>query len=260
MLKGKTALVTGSFAGLGLGVAEALAAAGANVVIHGLCDAETGQAAASKVARAHGVTTMFSGTDLTSVEAIEGLVTAVADRFGRADIIVNNAVLRNFKPVEDFTGVEWDASLAVNLSSAFHLARLCVPAMKASGWGRIVNMSSIYGVRGAENRIDYVTTKTALLGMTRALAIELARTGITCNAVSPGTVPTEAILTRIAGQAEASGLSMEEAETAYLNGRNPTGRFVSIEAVGALVAFLCGPQAADITGANMPIDGGWSAI
>ena len=255
----RTALVTGSFAGLGYGVAEALATTGANVVVHGLCDRATGEAAAAALASRHGVATMFSDADLRSVEAIEALMAQACARFGRVDIVVNNAVLRHFKPVEAFAPAEWDASLAVNLSSAFHLARLGVPAMKAAGWGRIVNMASIYGVRGAENRIDYVTTKSALLGMTRALAIELAPTGITCNAVSPGTVPTGAILTRIAGIAAEKGLTQAEAEAEYLVGRNPTRRFVAIEAVGAMVAFLCGDGAADVNGANFPIDGGWAA-
>ncbi|MFD2239309.1 SDR family oxidoreductase [Aureimonas populi] len=259
MLHGRTALVTGSFAGLGLGVAEALAGAGANVIVHGLCDRRTGEAAAGQLAAAYGGATMFSGADLRSVDAIEALVDTAARRFGRIDIIVNNAVLRHFKPVDEFRSDEWDASIAVNLSSAFHLARLAVPTMKAAGWGRIVNMASIYGVRGAENRIDYVTTKSALLGMTRALAIELARTGITANAVSPGTVPTEAILSRIAERARAAGRGFEEARADYLVGRNPTGRFVSVEAVGATVAFLCGPHSSDINGANMAVDGGWAA-
>lgn len=259
MLEGRAALVTGSQAGLGLGVAQALAQAGANVIVNGLCSSQEGEAAAQSLSSRYGVESFFSGADLRSVDQIEQLMADAAARFGRVDVIVNNAVLRHFKPVETFETVEWDASLAVNLSSAFHLARLGVPAMKDAGWGRIVNMASIYGVRGAENRIDYVTTKSALLGMTRALAVELARTGITCNAVSPGTVPTQAIIDRIAGLAAQSGKTQEDAEADYLVGRNPTGRFVSIEAVGEMVVFLCGEAARDITGANMAIDGGWSA-
>ena len=259
MLGNRTALVTGSFAGLGYGLARALAGAGANVVVHGLCDRETGESSARNIAEETGAATMFSGADLRSIEEIEAMVAGIRAHFGALDIIVNNAVLRHFKPVEDFTAAEWDASLAVNLSAAFHLARLAVPEMKTAGWGRIVNVSSIYGVRGAENRIDYVTTKSALLGMTRALAVELAKTGITCNAVSPGTVPTEAILTRIVARAAAMGRTQADAEADYLTGRNPTGRFVTIESVGAAILFLCGEAAKDITGANLAIDGGWSA-
>ncbi|MCO5070019.1 MAG: SDR family oxidoreductase [Rhizobiaceae bacterium] len=259
MLSGRTALVTGSQAGLGFGVAQAMAQAGANVIVNGLCSLQEGSAVSDRLSSRYSVESFFSNADLRSVEQIEQLMAEAAERFGKVDIIVNNAVLRHFKPVETFDPSEWDASIAVNLSAAFHLARLGVPAMKVAKWGRIINMASIYGVRGAENRIDYVTTKTALLGMTRALAIELAKTGITCNAVSPGTVPTEAIIDRIAGLAAKSGKTRDEAEADYLVGRNPTGRFVSIDSVGAMVVFLCGDAASDITGANMAIDGGWSA-
>tara|TARA_R110002020_G_scaffold170523_1_gene360260 strand:+ start:25382 stop:26164 length:783 start_codon:yes stop_codon:yes gene_type:complete len=259
MLQGKTALITGSQAGLGLGVARALAEAGANVILSGLCPPDEGKAVANDLSSQLSVASLFCRADLRSVEQIEAMMAAATDRFGSVDIIVNNAVLRHFKPVEAFETREWDASLAVNVSSAFHLARLGVPSMKAASWGRIINMASIYGVRGAQNRIDYVTTKSALLGMTRALAIELATSGITCNSVSPGTVPTEAILGRIAGLAAAAGTTQEKAEADYLIGRNPTQRFVSLEAVGAMVVFLCSEAARDINGANLPIDGGWSA-
>ena len=259
VLQDRTALVTGSLSGLGNAIAQALAQAGANLVLHGLCTPDAGQAAAERITEIHGTRAIYSGADLRSVDEIETAMRLATDHFGQVDIVVNNAVMRHFKPVEDFTGAEWDASVAVNLSAAFHLARLAVPAMKVNRWGRIINIASIYGVRGAPERIDYVTTKTALLGMTRALAVELARTGITCNAVSPGTVPTDAILERIERQAKASGKSMHQAEQDYLLSRNPTGRFVSAQAVGAMVVHLCGPHGEDITGANIAIDGGWSS-
>ncbi|MFE3838224.1 SDR family NAD(P)-dependent oxidoreductase [Pseudogemmobacter sonorensis] len=259
-LEGRTALVSGSTTGLGYGVANALAARGARVVIHGLAPAREGEAMAAALSRDHGVESWHSGADLADQAATEALCDQVLGRFGRCDIVVNNAVIRHFKPVEEFLPEEWNRALSVNLSSAFHFARAFVPGMKAQGWGRIINMSSIYGQRGAESRIDYVTTKTALLGMTRALAIELARTGITCNAVAPGTVPTEAITARIAGLAQAAGQSEAEAEADYLVGRNPTRRFVEIGNVAALIGFLCSDAGQDITGATLPIDGGWSAL
>ena len=259
MLEGKCALITGSVAGLGFAIAESLAKAGANIVLNGLCSKEEGQAAADALAQSSGRTVVFDGADLRDVSAIERMVAQAAARFGKVDIIVNNAVVRHFAPIEELTPAQWDTSLAVNLSAAFHLVRFALPAMRAAGWGRIINMSSIYGARGAENRIDYVTTKTALLGMTRAIAIETARTGITCNAVCPGTVPSPSIVERIAGIAQSQGISIAEAERDYIKPRHPTERFVSLENVGALVTFLCSPAGQDITGATLPIDGGWQA-
>ncbi len=259
MLKGKCALVTGSVGGLGHAIAEALARAGANVVVNGLCDPDEGRAAAARLAEAHGVDAVFDPADLSDRAAIERMVATAGERFGAVDIVVNNAVVRHFSPIEDFDPDDWQMSLTVNLTAPFLLARLTLPAMKRRGWGRIVNLSSVYGWRGAADRIDYVTTKTALIGMTRAIAIETARTGVTCNAVCPGSVPTPAIMAKIAGIARAQGRPVDEVAREYAAERNPTGRFVPMEHVGDLVAFLCGPAGNDITGATMPMDGGWLA-
>lgn len=260
MLSGKCALITGSTAGLGYAIAESLAEAGASVVLNGLCAPGEGEAAASRLAQKTGCAAAFDGADLRDVAAIERLVGQAVTRFGAVDIVVNNAVVRHFKPIQDFSPLEWDTSLAVNLSAAFHCVRLALPKMLERKWGRIVNISSIYGARGAENRVDYVTSKTALLGLTRAIAAETAKTGVTCNAVAPGTVPSPAILDRIAAIAGREKIPVEKAEQDYLATRNPTGRFVALQNVGAVVTFLCGPAAADITGATLPIDGGWQAI
>jgi 3-hydroxybutyrate dehydrogenase len=173
--------------------------------------------------------------------------------------LINNAVVRHFAPVDQFAPERWEEALAVNLSAPFHLIRLVLPAMKQRGWGRIVNMASIYSTRAVENRIDYVTTKTAILGMTRAVALETATTGVTCNALCPGTLPTPAIEAKIAAAAERANLSIDDATRDYLASRQPTRRFVAMENVGATTAFLCSPAAQDITGATIPIDGGWSA-
>ena len=259
MLSKKCALVTGSVAGLGYAIANSLAKAGAQIVLNDLCSPTEGQAAAERLAASTGKAVMFCGADLRRVPEIERMMHQASERFGKVDIVVNNAVVRHFSRIEEFSAEAWDTALAVNLSAAFHCIRLAVPAMRAQGWGRIINIASIYSSRGAENRVDYVTTKTALVGMTRAVAIELARTGITCNAVCPGTVPSPAILDRIAGIAAAQGISFEDAERDYIAPRHPTGRFVKMDSVGALVAFLCSPAGDDITGAMLPVDGGWHA-
>ncbi|MBS0248660.1 MAG: 3-hydroxybutyrate dehydrogenase [Proteobacteria bacterium] len=258
MLAGRCALVTGSTGGIGYAVGKNLAAAGASVVLNGL-DIAAGTNAARQLSSDTGSTAIFDDADLTDVAAIERMFENAAARFGKIDIIVNNAVVRHFSAVEDFKTEDWNRSLAVNVSAAFHCIRLAVPAMRAQGWGRIINMSSIFGVRGAENRIDYVTTKTALLGMTRAIAIETARTGITCNAIAPGAVPTQPLLSRIGELAANEGISAAESEHRYVAARHPTERFVEPDNVGAVAVFLCSPAARDITGATFPIDGGWQA-
>lgn len=259
MTERRCALVTGSVAGLGYALAEGLAGAGLNVVLNGLCAPGEGEAAAHRLARTHGVEAAFDAADLRDLAQIEAMMAAAENRFGSVDIAVNNAVVRHFAPIEDFVPADWDASIAVNLTAAFHIARLSLPGMKARGWGRIVNLSSYYGWRGAENRIDYVTTKTALIGMTRAIAIETAGTGVTCNALCPGSVLTPAIEQRIAGIAEQSGEPVEEVSRRYASERSPMGRFVDPAKLAAALAFLCGPAGDDITGTVLPVDGGWLA-
>jgi len=259
MLNGRSALVTGSVAGLGHAIAEALARAGANVVLNGLGDPADGHAAATRLAQAHGVEAVFDPADLSDRGQVERMAGDAIARFGALDIVVNNAVVRHFSPIEAFDPDDWQKSLSVNVTAPFLLARLALPAMKRRGWGRIVNISSVFGWRGAADRIDYVTTKTALIGMTRAIAVETARTGVSCNAVCPGSVPTPAIMERIGRIAREQGRPVEEVAREYAAERNPTGRFVPMAHVGDLVVFLCSPAADDITGASMPIDGGWLA-
>lgn len=255
----RCALITGSVAGLGYAMAEGVAKTGANVVLNGLCQPGEGEAAAERLTAAHGVQAVFDPADLRDPGDIERMIRAAGERFGGVDILVNSAVVRHFSPVEAFDPAAWDQSITVNLTAAFHAIRLALPGMKRKGWGRIVNLSSYYGWRGAENRIDYVTTKTALIGMTRAVAIETAKTGVTCNAICPGTVLTPAIEDRIAGIARDSGQAPEDVARDYAAQRNPMGRFVRMESIGALLAFLCSPAGDDISGTVLPVDGGWLA-
>lgn len=258
-LENKCALITGSIRGLGYAIAEDLARAGCHIVLHGLEPEGLAQDAADTLRRTSGRTVLLSRADLARVEQIEELMHAARQQFGNVDIVVNNAVVRHFAPAEELPALHWDESIAVNLSAAFHTSRLAIPGMRARAWGRIINMSSVYGSSAAVNRIGYVTTKTGLIGMTRAIALETAASGITCNAVCPGTVPTPAILERIADMAAKAGISQEQATRDYLAERQPTGRFVAMESVAAMVRFLCSDAGRDITGSVLPIDGGWTA-
>jgi 3-hydroxybutyrate dehydrogenase len=261
MLTGKCALITGSVAGLGYAIAESLAAAGCGIVLNGLAPDGEAEAARAALERKFGVDVLYEAADLSDLRQIERLVTNAARRLGGIDVVVNNAVVRHFSPIEQLSAAEWDQSLAVNLSAPFHIIRLALPLMRERGWGRIFNLSSYYGFRGAEQRIGYVTTKTALLGMTRAVALEAAQPGvdITCNAICPGTLATPDILGRIRKTAAAQGISEEAATRAYLKDRRPSDRFVAVENVAALITFLCGPAGRDTNGAVFPVDGGWLA-
>ncbi|CAP41986.1 SDR family oxidoreductase [Bordetella petrii] len=258
-LQGRCALVTGSTASLGLAIADRLAAAGARIVLHNLLADEPARQARDALARRHGTDVLLQAADLNEVDQIEAMAHEARHAFGGIDIVVNNAVVRHFGPADTLPRNQWDEALAVNVSAAFHLARLSIPGMRSRGWGRIINMSSVYGSGATANRVGYITTKTALIGLTRALAVETAQDGITCNAVAPGTVPTPTIASRIAGIARDQGISEQQAQHDYLAHRQPTGRFVDMANVAALIGFLCSDAGRDITGALLPIDGGWTA-
>jgi len=236
-LRGKTALITGSTQGLGLATAKRFAAAGCRMIDNGFQDGS------------------YVGADLRDPAQIEAMIQAGAP----IDILVNNAVVRHTAPIERFAPEKWDESISVNLSAAFHTIRLALPTMKSRGWGRIINVSSIYGQRGAPNRAGYVTTKSALIGLTRAVALEVVGTGVTCNAVCPGTTETPVHEATIESMMKSEGLSRADAEKRFLTGKQPTGKIIAADDVAAMIVYLCGPSSSDINGSVFPIDAGWSA-
>ncbi len=258
-LQGKTALVTGSTGGIGRAMAEGLARAGCNVVLHGEEPPDAVRTLQAQIEREHGVMAAYVQADLASPGAIEAMMASVAASHGGVDVLVNNAVTRHFSPIEAFPVEAWDRALAVNVSAAFHTIRLALPGMRQRGWGRIFNMTSVYGARGVANRIDYVTTKTALVGMTRVVALETINQGITCNAICPGSVLTPAIDARVQALMAKEDLDRDEATRQFLAGKQPIQRFVDSDHVAQLLVFLCGPAGRDITGTMLPVEGGWLA-
>jgi 3-hydroxybutyrate dehydrogenase len=258
-MRGKCALITGSTAGLGAATAVRLSAEGCNIVLNGFGDLDEIEAQRRELEKTHGVRVLYHAADLSKPADIAELMVSAIEAFGAIDILVNNAVVRHFAPIHEFPVEAWDRAMAVNISAAFHTIRLAVPGMRERRWGRIVNLSSIYGLIGTVNRVDYVTAKTALIGMRRAVALETVGHGITCNAICPGSALTPSIDTRIQALMSAEALSRDAAVEKFLAGKQPSGRFVETENVAALIAFLCGEAGRDITGAAIPIDGGWAA-
>lgn len=258
-MKGKTALVTGSAGGLGFAIAEELARAGCNIVLHGVEPPESVRAQQALLEQTHGVAATYAQVDLTDAAATEEMVRDILAQHGGIDVLVNNAVTRHFAAIDAFPVGCWDRALAVNLSAAFHTIRLSLPGMRERGWGRIFNMTSVYGTRGIANRVDYVTTKTALVGLTRAVAVETINQGITCNAICPGAVLTPTSELRIDALMEQTGLSREGATRRFLEGKQPTQRFVEAAHVAQMLVFLCGSAGNEITGAVMPVEAGWLA-
>lgn len=257
-LRGKTALVTGSAAGIGYEIALALGRQGCAVAMHGIEDAQHVRPQLLEV-EALGVPAVYHQVDLDDADAIERMVRSTRDRFGSVDVLVNNAVTRHFAPIEAFPVEAWNKAMAVNVSAAFHAVRLSLPSMRQRGWGRIINMTSVYGARGTANRIDYVTSKAALAGMTRAIAAEVMGQGITCNSVCPGSVLTPNTDARVQKLMADRGIGREAATGEFLAGKQPGSRFIPAGHVAQLVLFLCTEAAGDINGALLPMDNGWLA-
>ena len=259
MLQGKTALVTGSTSGIGLGIAKALARQGANIVLNGFGDAQAAQAEVEAL----GVKTAYHGADMSKPEEIEELMKTAAQAFGRVDVLVNNAGIQHVAPVEDFPPERWDAVIAINLSSAFHATRLVLPSMQAAangkGWGRIINVASVHGLVGSANKSAYVAAKHGLIGLTKVCALENATTGITCNAICPGWVLTPLVQKQVDAKAADQGISIEEATKQLLSEKEPSLQFTTPEELGALAVFFCSPAGANVRGAAWNMDGGWAA-
>lgn len=256
-IKGKTALVTGSTSGIGLGIAHALAQAGANIVMNGLGD-EQENADAIKAVAAHGTRVIFDAANMLRHNQIAGMVVKAEREFGALDILVNNAGIQHVAPVEDFPIEKWDAIIAINLSAAFHAIRAAVPGMKRRRWGRIINICSAHSLVASPNKSAYVAAKHGLAGLTKTVALELAQDGVTVNAISPGFVWTPLVEKQIPDLARTQNISEEAARQQILS-KQPTRQFVTTEQIGALAAFLASDAAASITGANCSVDGGWTA-
>ena len=258
MLGDKCALITGSTGGLGFAAAQQFAAAGCNIVLSGFAGTDKIAEARREIEETHGVRTIYSNADLRYPAEIERMFREAEASFGVVDILVNNAVVRHAASVEDFPVDAWNDGVAVNLSAAFHTIRLAMPGMKARGWGRIINVSSIYGLIGAANRANYVTCKTALIGLTRAIALEVMNHNITCNAICPGSILTPVHEATLQKAMADEGISREEAERRFHAGKQPSGRFIDAADVAAFMVFLCGAGSRDINGAALPIEGAWS--
>jgi 3-hydroxybutyrate dehydrogenase len=257
--QGKTALVTGSTSGIGLGIAEAFAAQGANVVLNGFGDAAEIEALRARLARQHGVTVGFDAADMSKPGDIEAMMAKAVARFGAVDILVNNAGIQHVAPVEEFPVAKWDAILAINLSAAFHTTRGALAAMRRKGWGRIVNVASAHALVASPFKSAYVAAKHGVAGLTKTIALEVAEAGITVNAICPGYVLTPLVQKQIPDTARARGISEEEVVKNVLLAAQPTKKFVTVEQVAAFTAFLASDAAASITGAVLPIEGGWTA-
>jgi 3-hydroxybutyrate dehydrogenase len=255
MLKGKTALVTGSTSGIGLGIAKALAEQGANIMMNGFGEKD----AAMAEVKAFGVEVDYHGADMSKPAEIEAMMHAAEKRFGAVDILVNNAGIQHVANVEDFPVDRWDAIIAINLSSAFHTTRMALPGMKQRNWGRIINLASVHGLVASAQKSAYVAAKHGIVGLTKVTALETAQTGVTCNAICPGWVLTPLVQKQVDARAEKDQVNNEEAKKRLLSEKQPSGEFVTPDQLAALAVFFCSPAATQIRGVAWNMDGGWVA-
>jgi 3-hydroxybutyrate dehydrogenase len=258
-LHGRVALVTGSTSGIGWGIAAALAEAGADVMLNGFWSDATGPLGVDELARRCGVRVAHSGADVSRGPEVARMVADTEARFGRLDVLVNNAGIQHVAAVDELPDDRWDAILAINLSSNFHTIKAALPGMKARGWGRVVNIASAHGLVASPFKGAYVAAKHGVVGLTKAVALEVAETPITCNAICPGFVRTALVEAQIADLALAHGSSEDAVVRDVILASQPNRRFVTVEQIAALVLFLCSEEAVSITGAALPIDGAWTA-
>jgi 3-hydroxybutyrate dehydrogenase len=259
MLNGRVALVTGSTSGIGLAIAEALAGQGADLVLNGFGEAAAIEAIRAGIAARHGVRVIHVAADMARPAEIDSLVAAGERHFGRLDILVNNAGIQHTSPVESFPSDKWEQIIAINLSACFYTTRAVRPGMRARGWGRIVNIASVHGLVASVDKSAYVAAKHGLIGLTRTVALETARSPITCNAICPGWVLTPLVERQIEARAEREGVTRDEAMTRLVSEKMPSGDPVVPAALGQLVVYLCSPAADQIRGAALPVDGAWTA-
>jgi 3-hydroxybutyrate dehydrogenase len=258
-LKDKVALITGSTSGIGLGIARALAGAGAAVVLNGFGKPEEIDTTQAEITKDFGVSVAYSGADMSKPDSIAEMIEMTLGRYGRLDVLVNNAGIQYVAPLQEFPVAKWEAIIAINLSSAFHTTRLALPSMIANKWGRIVNIASAHGLVGSAFKSAYVAAKHGMLGLTKVTALETAEQGITCNAICPGYVYTPLVEMQIEGQAKAHGIPREQVIREVLLAQQPNKRFATTNEVGAIAVFLASDAAVSITGTAIPVDGGWTA-
>lgn len=259
MLKGKTAVVTGSTSGIGLGIAEGFAKEGVNLVLNGFGDATEIETIRAGLASKFGIKVTYDGADMSKPEQIEAMMKKAAADFGGVDILVNNAGIQHVCPVEEFPTAKWDAIIAINLSSAFHTTKMAVSYMKSKGWGRIINIASAHAMVASPFKSAYVASKHGIMGFTKTVALEVAEKGVTCNAICPGYVLTPLVEKQIPDTAKARGMTIEQVKKDVLLAAQPTKQFVTTEQVAGTAIFLCSDSAASITGTNIMVEGGWTA-